>query len=105
DTLNKLSGKSIPALSGVIGHEKCEEISRILAVKILCAAQPVTEVILSKLDIAHIARTQIERFDVQELEDMINEVSRKELKFIEWIGAPIGAVMAFANILIQNMLV
>ncbi|MDO4344385.1 MAG: DUF445 family protein [Eubacteriales bacterium] len=54
---------------------------------------------IERLDVSGIVEQKINEFDMQELEDLIMEISRKELNALVWIGGLLGAVIGFVNLL------
>lgn len=54
---------------------------------------------IERLDVSGIVEEKINEFDMQELEDLIMEISRKELNALVWIGGLLGAVIGFVNLL------
>lgn len=60
--------------------------------------------ILPAIDLAHVAETQIASFQPEELEKLIMQLAKKELKAIVWLGAILGVVMGFASALVNVLL-
>jgi len=60
--------------------------------------------ILPAIDLAHVAETQIASFQPEELEALIMQLAKKELKAIVWLGAILGLVMGFASALVNVLL-
>ena len=56
--------------------------------------------ILKSVDISKIVRDRINEMDVAEMEKLIFQVMKKELKAIVWLGALLGMVMGCINIFI-----
>ncbi|MBR1969111.1 MAG: DUF445 family protein [Clostridia bacterium] len=56
--------------------------------------------ILNGINIAKIVEEKIDSFDVMQLEDMIFGIMSKELKAIVYLGAVLGFIMGFINLLI-----
>ena len=56
--------------------------------------------ILNGINIAKIVEEKIDSFDVMQLEDMIFSIMSKELKAIVYLGAVLGFIMGFINLLI-----
>lgn len=54
---------------------------------------------LERLDVSGIVEQKINEFDMQELENLIMEISRKELNALVWIGGLLGAVIGTVNLL------
>lgn len=54
---------------------------------------------IERLDVSAIVEQKINEFDMQELEDLIMEISRKELNALVWIGGLLGAVIGMVNLL------
>lgn len=54
---------------------------------------------LKRLDVSSIVEQKINELDMQELEDLILSISRKELRSLVWIGGLLGAVIGFVNLL------
>ena len=54
---------------------------------------------LSTLDIRQIIEDKINDYDLKELENMILEISGKELKALVWLGGLLGILMGFINLL------
>ncbi len=54
---------------------------------------------LSVLDIQGIIENRINEFDLSELEEMIMEISKKELHALVWFGGLLGIFMGFVNLL------
>lgn len=55
--------------------------------------------ILDSIDISKIVRERINEMDVNETEKLIFQVMDKELKAIVWLGALLGCMMGFTNLL------
>ncbi len=54
---------------------------------------------LERLDVSAVVEQKINEFDMRELEDLIMEISRKELNALVWIGGLLGAVIGMVNLL------
>lgn len=54
---------------------------------------------LSALNICQIIEDKINDYDLKELEDMIIEISGKELNALVWLGGILGMLMGFINLL------
>lgn len=54
---------------------------------------------LERLDISAIVEQKINEFDVQYLEKLIMEISRKELNALVWMGGILGMLIGFVNLL------
>lgn len=57
--------------------------------------------ILRSINVAKIIEDKIESFDVVQLEDMIFSIMKKELKAIVRLGAALGFIMGWINLLIK----
>ncbi len=57
--------------------------------------------ILAAVDIAKIVEDKINGYDARKLEDLVFSVMKKELRAIVWLGALLGFIMGFANVLIS----
>lgn len=55
--------------------------------------------ILESIDISKIVRERINEMDVNETEELIFQVMNKELKAIVWLGALLGFLMGYINLL------
>ena len=55
---------------------------------------------LATLNISEIIEKKIMEYDLKELEQMIMEISQKELNALVWLGGLLGMMMGFINILI-----
>ena len=55
---------------------------------------------LEALNISKIVESRINEMDVKEVENLLFQVMDKELKAIVWLGALLGLIMGFVNILI-----
>lgn len=55
---------------------------------------------VQKLDVAAIVEEKIQEFDERELEELIMEISRKELNSLVWIGGALGLLIGFVNLLV-----
>ena len=55
--------------------------------------------VISKLDIAGMVRRKIDDMEVEQLEDMVMEVMRKELNTIVNLGALIGFLLGLINLI------
>ena len=58
------------------------------------------EQILKEINIAKVVEEKIDSFDVMQLEDMIFGIMSKELKAIVYLGAVLGFIMGWLNVLI-----
>ena len=56
--------------------------------------------ILENLDISKIVTDRINEMDVAETEKLILQVMKKELRAIVWLGAGLGFLMGFVNVLV-----
>lgn len=54
---------------------------------------------LSTLNIQKIIENKINEYDLGELEDMIMEISKKELNAVVWLGGLLGILMGFVNLI------
>ncbi len=54
---------------------------------------------LSTLNVQQIIENKINDYDLKELENMIMEISRKELNALVWLGGLLGVIMGFINLL------
>lgn len=54
---------------------------------------------LEQLDVSAIVEEKINAFEMQELENMILDISRKELNSLVWIGGLLGMLIGFVNLL------
>lgn len=54
---------------------------------------------IERLDVASIVEDRINEFDVAYLEQLIMEISRKELNALVWMGGLLGMLIGFANLL------
>lgn len=54
---------------------------------------------IERLDVSAIVEQKINEFDMQQLEDLIMEISRKELNALVWIGGLLGAVIGMVNLI------
>lgn len=54
---------------------------------------------VSTLNVQGIIENKIHEYDLQELENMIMEISRKELNALVWLGGLLGVIMGFVNLL------
>lgn len=53
---------------------------------------------LSALNIQGIIENKINEYDLEELEKMIMEISKKELNALVWLGGLLGVIMGFVNL-------
>ncbi|MCD7957497.1 MAG: DUF445 family protein [Lachnospiraceae bacterium] len=60
--------------------------------------------IMDEINLAKIVQERIDSYDVQQLEDLIFGIMKKELNAIVYLGAFLGFLMGFVNILL-NMLI
>ena len=56
--------------------------------------------ILSTIDISSIVRARINEMDMQEAEDVILSVMKKELRAIVWLGALLGTIIGTVNAIV-----
>lgn len=54
---------------------------------------------IERLDVSAIVEQKINEFSMQELEDLIMDISRKELNALVWIGGLLGAIIGMVNLL------
>jgi uncharacterized membrane protein YheB (UPF0754 family) len=59
------------------------------------------EELLVRLKLEEVVRDQVESFSLQEVEEMVLSVSRRELKLITYLGALLGGLIGF----LQGLLV
>ncbi|MDO4461661.1 MAG: DUF445 family protein [Bacteroidia bacterium] len=59
---------------------------------------------LSNLDISSMVRNEVENMDVMRLEEIVLEVMRKHLNFIEYVGAALGAILGLINVLVGQLI-
>lgn len=60
--------------------------------------------ILRNVDIEKIVEEKIDSFNVMELESMIFGIMKKELNAIVYLGALLGFIMGWVNVLLNNMI-
>jgi uncharacterized membrane protein YheB (UPF0754 family) len=58
----------------------------------------VVERVEHKLDVSEIVRTKVESFDLTKLEAVIHEVSARELRTIEVLGAVLGFLVGIVQV-------
>ena len=56
--------------------------------------------LLKAVNIERIVEDKINAFDAAELENMIFDIMRRELRAIVWLGALLGSLMGFVNLLL-----
>ena len=54
---------------------------------------------VATLNVQSIIEQKINDYDLQELENMIMEISKKELNALVWLGGLLGVIMGFVNLL------
>lgn len=54
---------------------------------------------LATLNVARIIENKINDYDLNELETMIMEISKKELQALVWLGGLLGMIMGFVNLI------
>lgn len=54
---------------------------------------------VATLDVQSIIERKINDYDLNELENMIMEISKKELNALVWLGGLLGVIMGFVNLL------
>jgi len=54
---------------------------------------------VSTLNVQEIIENKINEYDLNELENMIMEISKKELNALVWLGGLLGVIMGFVNLL------
>ena len=54
---------------------------------------------LSTLNVEGIIENKINDYDLNELEIMIMEISKKELQALVWLGGLLGMIMGFVNLI------
>ena len=47
----------------------------------------------SRVDVGKLVETQVNKYDVSEIEDMVLKVTRQHLRWISWFGAVLGALI------------
>lgn len=56
--------------------------------------------IIKEFNIAKIVEEKINEFDLQEMENMVMEIAKKELDALVWLGGLLGAIMGIFNAII-----
>lgn len=97
ETDNLLSKKVSLLLSGKDEH--LEKVKNLLLTAYRKAIEEKLPKILEAVDISRIVEERINALPVEEAEHIILNVMNKELKAIVWLGALLGLLMGFVNVL------
>jgi uncharacterized membrane protein YheB (UPF0754 family) len=85
-----LQGPLLDQVKGLLRDQMAEKFPALL--------ERVVEKAEHKLDVSEIVRTKIEAFDLTKLEQIIHEVSARELKTIEVLGGVLGFVVGLVQL-------
>jgi uncharacterized membrane protein YheB (UPF0754 family) len=85
-----LQGPLLEQVKGLLGEQMAEKFPALL--------ERVVEKAEHKLDVSEIVRAKIESFDITKLEQIIHEVSARELKTIEVLGGVLGFLVGLVQV-------
>jgi uncharacterized membrane protein YheB (UPF0754 family) len=93
--------RKLPLVGALISDDLVRGL-RNAFLKEMLAAQPaiiaqIKELATSRIDIEEIAATKLASFDLDRLEQVVNQVARNEFRAIEWYGAMLGALIGLAQ--------
>lgn len=97
------SNKPLCDLMKNLEAQSMEDIIRFLKTLLQKVAIDKLPSIVESLNISKIVEDQINSFDVSYVEDIILEISSKELKAITWLGALLGGILGVLSPLLQNL--
>ncbi len=94
--------QAIPLLGGFINESVLAKFEVIAAESIKEEATPLMEKVAAdfeeSVDLKEMIETNIVAFDLERLEDIVNEVARKEFRTIERLGAVLGFLVGCAQV-------
>lgn len=94
--------QAIPLLGGFINEGTLAKFEVIAAESIKEEAAPLMEKVATEfeksVDLKEMIETNIVAFDLEQLEDIVNEVARKEFRTIERLGAVLGFLVGCAQV-------
>lgn len=85
--------------AAVLLENKVPNLKQILWEKYTQLVQNKFGQFVATLNVQGIIENKINEYDLQELENMIMEISRKELNALVWLGGLLGVIMGFVNLL------
>ncbi len=85
-----LQGPLLEQVKGLLSEQMAEKFPALL--------ERVVEKAEHKLDVSEIVRAKIESFDITKLEQIIHEVSARELKTIEVLGGVLGFLVGLVQV-------
>lgn len=83
----------------VLLENKVPDLKQILWEKYVELVQNKFGQFVATLNVQGIIENKINEYDLKELENMIMEISRKELNALVWLGGLLGIIMGFVNLL------
>lgn len=96
--------KALPVLGAFINEQTIEILKKMVLEEVEGLAQPIIKNISSSVeegfDIKEIVEEKIKSFDLKKLEEIVMDVARKEFKMIEAIGAVLGFLVGFSQLVI-----
>lgn len=103
DLLGKESDRLLSMKMCDIVSERTEQIEQFKAYALSVYKKIITDYlprILDTLDISQMIENRIQEMDVKEVEKLIFQIMDKELKAIVWLGALLGFLMGFLNVML-----
>ena len=96
--------KSIPLIGGFINESTLAKFEVIAASSIKEEAEPLVEKVASEfqstINFKNIINDNIAAFDLERLENIVNQVAQREFKTIEHLGAVLGLLFGCAQVLL-----
>lgn len=97
ENLEKEIQKAFPLAAMFLGKDSLEKIKALVKQGVLSRKEEICSAFTSHLeeniDIQKMISDKIASFSFQKVEEIIFSLAKKELKYIEWVGAVLGAVI------------
>ncbi|NPB03591.1 MAG: DUF445 family protein [Thermotogae bacterium] len=100
EILEALGNMSPATLAGMIGTERLKILLEDLVEGIWPLIFDLIEELVSHVDVKGIVVEKVESYSVEEMEDLILGFMKREFRFVEYMGIPIGALVGLINLLI-----
>ncbi len=83
--------------------EKSEDIRSFIITQYKLAIEKALPMALQALDLGTIVEEKLNSLSMDELESLIMQIMRKELRAIVWLGALLGGIIGIANVLVPML--
>jgi uncharacterized membrane protein YheB (UPF0754 family) len=100
--------KQIPMLGALINPTTINAIKEIAVKEMLIESKQIIDKfatdIEQRFDVKSIVQSKVEEFDLDKLEKIVKSVSQKEFKMIEFVGALLGFLIGFVQLIVFKLL-